>query len=397
MKEGALSEMKVVEVCQVMAGPFCGSLLGDMGADVLKVENPEGGDTARTLGRYFDGGEGHGFMNLNRNKRSIAINLKEKLGIKLLKDLIKKSDVFIENLRPGTINKMGLSYDELKKINPSIIYATISGYGVTGPFSKKGGFDLVAQGFSSLMSFTGEPGGSPSKIPIPICDLNAGMYTAFSILSAYIYKQKTGFGQFIDTSLVDSGLGYTFWAASQFFASNEIPVPRGSAHEMTAPYQAFKCKDGFLVLGAANQINWERLCKAIDKEEFLTHPDYIENSSRTEKYKQLAKDLEIEFIKKNRDEWIEILDKAKVPCGPILNMQETFSHPQIKARQMCVEIEHPKAGLIKVLGFPPKLSLTPGLISKPSPVLGEHTGEILSEFGLSKEKILDLRQKNVIN
>jgi len=397
MNNGALGEMKVIEVCQVMAGPFCGCLLADMGADVIKVENPEGGDTARDMGRYFDGGEGHGFMNLNRNKRSIVVNLKEESGIKLLKELIKKSDIFIENLRPGTIDKMGLGYNDLKKINDSIIYASISGYGKTGPFSGKGGFDLVSQGLSSLMSFTGEQGGTPSKIPVPICDLNAGIYTAFSILSAYIYKQKTGMGQFIDTSLTDSGLGYTFWASSQFFPSGEIPIPRGSAHEMTAPYQAIKCKDGYLVLGAANQKSWERLCEAIGKEEYLTHPDYAENASRTEKYKQLAKDLELEFIKKNRDEWIKILDEAKVPCGPILNMQETFSHPQIKARDMCVEIEHPKAGPIKVLGFPPKLSLTPGVIRKPSPVLGEHTNEILIEFGISKENILELQKGKIIN
>ena len=397
MIKGALDGIKVIEVCQVMAGPFCGCLLADMGADVVKVENPDGGDTARTMGRYFDGGEGHGFMNLNRNKRSIVINLKDKSGIEILKKLIEKSDVFVENLRPGTVHKMGLGYDNLKTINPSIIYASISGYGKTGPFCEKGGFDLVSQGLSSLMSFTGEPGGEPSKIPVPICDLNAGMYTAFSILSAYIYKQKTGCGQFIDTSLTDSGLGYTFWAASQFFPTGEIPIPRGSAHEMTAPYQALKCKDGYLVLGAANQKSWERLCKAINKEEYLTHPDYAENSSRTEKYKQLAKDLELEFVKKNRDEWIKILDKAKVPCGPILNMQETFSHPQIQAREMCVEIEHPKAGSTKVLGFPPKLSLTPGVIRRPSPVLGEHTDEILAEYGISKEVILDLRENSVIN
>ncbi len=392
----ALRGMRVLEVCQVMAGPFCGALLADMGADVIKIENPEGGDLSRHIGRYFSGGEGHGFMNLNRNKRSLALNIKLPAGQALLRELAAGADALVENLRPGTLKKLGLGYEDLRKANPGLIYASISGYGQTGPLKDKGGFDLVSQGLSSLMSFTGEPGGPPIKIPVPLCDLNAGLYTAFSILCAYIHKQQTGQGQMIDTALTDAGLGYAIWQTSQFFPSGEIPVPRGSAHEMSAPYQAIKCKDGYITLGAANQNNWKRLCKAIGREDLLTHPDYAENASRTEKYRQLAEELERVFVTKTRDEWIAILDAAKIPCGPILNMAETFRHPQIVAREMAVEVDHPAAGRIKVLAFPPKLSGTPGGVRHPAPLLGQHTEEILKEMGKGEGEIRRLRAEGVV-
>jgi formyl-CoA transferase len=388
--------VRVLEVCQIMAGPFCGALLGDMGADVIKVEKPNGGDDARHIGRYFAGGEGHGFMNLNRNKRSIALDLKSEKGRALFLELAANTDALIENFRPGTMARLGFGYEDLKKVNPALIYASISGYGHTGPYSSKGGFDLVAQGLSSLMSFTGEPGRPPVKIPIPVCDLNAGLYTAFSILTAYIYRQRTGKGQKIDTALVDAGLGYTFWQASQFFPEGEVPVPRGSAHEMTAPYQAFECSDGYLVLGVANQPNWVRFCKGIDREDLMERNEYKTDKDRAGNYLALADELSEIFGKKPRDEWLALLEKAGVPAGPILDMQETFDHPQIQAREMAVEVDHPTAGRIKVLGIPPKLSETPGVVRRPSPLLGQHTDEILKEIGKSGEEIERLRSEGVL-
>ncbi len=393
---GPLEGVRVLEVCQVMAGPFCGCLLADMGADVVKVENPEGGDSARRLGRYFDGGEAHGFMNLNRNKRSAAVNMKSPEGVALMKELVRQFDVLVENVRPGTMTKLGLGYEVLKGIHPGLIYASISGYGDTGPFAGKAGFDLVSQGFSSLMSFTGEPGGAPAKIPVPICDLNAGMYAALSVLCAYVHRQRTGEGQHIDVALTDAGLGYTFWQASQFFPSGEPPAPLGSAHEMTAPYQAFQCKDGYLALGAANQRNWEHFCRTIAREDLMRRAEYATDGLRRENYLKLAEELNGVFAQKTRAEWVALLDSGGVPCGPILNMAETFAHPQIQARRMSVEVEHPTAGRMQVLGFPPQLSETPVGVRTPAPLLGEHTDEVLRELGRSDDEIKNLRNAGVI-
>ncbi len=395
-RDKALEGVRVLEVCQIMAGPFCGALLGDMGADVIKVEKPKGGDDARRMGRYFSGGEGHGFMNLNRNKRSIALDLKSEKGRGVLFDLAAGADAMIENFRPGTMERLGFGYEDMRKVNPGLIYASISGYGHTGPLRDRGGFDLVAQGLSSLMSFTGEPGRPPVKIPIPVCDLNAGLYTAMSILSAYIYKQRTGKGQKIDTALVDAGLGYTFWQASQFFPEGEVPIPRGSAHEVTAPYQAFRCSDGYFVLGAANQPNWVRLCKAIGREDLMERDEYEADKDRAAHYLKLAEELDEIFVKKPRDEWLKLLEEAEVPCGPILNMQEAFDHPQIRAREMAVDVDHPAAGRIRVLGLPPKFSETPGVVRRPAPLLGQHTDEILKDIGKSDEEIRRLRSEGVL-
>jgi crotonobetainyl-CoA:carnitine CoA-transferase CaiB-like acyl-CoA transferase len=387
---GALEGIRVIEVCQNLAGPYCCTMLADMGADVIKVE-PPAGDHSRHIGRHFTEGESHAFMNLNRSKRSIVIDLKNPEGKKVLEGLVAGADVLVENNRPGMLERMGLGYEDLRKVNPKIIYATISGYGRTGPMAERGGYDLISQGFSSLMSFTGEPGRPPAKIPVPICDLNGGMYTAFSVLSALLYRNRTGKGQRIDTSLTDAGLGYTVWHSSQFFPSGEPPVRKGSAHEISAPYQAFRSSDGYFVAAGVSQPNWERMCQAIGRPDLIDREEYATPKARGANYLALADELQEVFENEPRDVWIERLEGVKVPCGPIHDMKEAFDHPQIQAREMAVEVDHPKAGRITVLGVPPKLSESPGRVRRPAPLLGQHTDEILHEIGKSGGEIQEIR------
>ena len=296
---GILKGMTVLDCSQILAGPYCSMILADMGARVIKIEKPKGGDDIRTWGP-FKNGESVGFMNLNRNKESIVIDFKSPEGIDVMKSLVKKSDVIIENYRTGTMEKLGLGYEELKKINNKIIYCSISGFGRTGPYSKRAGFDLVAQGMSGLMSITGHPDNPPAKVGVPIADLNTGMFALSAIEAAYINLLKNDKGQYIEVSLLESALAYTVWESPGYFFNNEIPEPLGSAHRVSAPYQALKTKDGFLNVAAPNQSNWERLCDAIDREDLKSNKNFIDNTERMKNIKDLEKELEITFMKKNR-------------------------------------------------------------------------------------------------
>jgi crotonobetainyl-CoA:carnitine CoA-transferase CaiB-like acyl-CoA transferase len=389
--EGALAGLRVIEVCQNLAGPYCCTVLADMGADVIKVE-PPGGDHSRGIGRHFAGDESYAFMTLNRSKRSVVLDLKKDGAKDVLKELVKEADVLVENVRPGAMDRMGLSYEDLKKVKPDIIYASISGFGRTGPFAEHGGYDLISQGFSSLMSFTGELGRDPVKIPVPICDLNGGMYTVIAVLAAVHHRHQTGKGQYIDTSLTDAGLGYAVWQASQFFPSGEPPVPKGTKHEISAPYQAFRCADGYVIIGGTSQLNWERMCGAIGCEDLLEREEYATSRDRGTNEDALALEIEEALMKGGRDEWIERLQAVKVPCGPIHNMTETFDHPQIQAREMAVEVEHPVAGPMRVIAIPPKMSETPVKVRRPAPLLGQHTDEVLREMGKSEDEVKQLRE-----
>ncbi len=388
---GALAGLRVIEVCQNLAGPYCCTVLADMGADVIKVE-PPGGDHSRRIGRHFAGGESYAFMTLNRSKRSIVLDLKSEAGKGVLEELVAGADALVENVRPRAMERMGLGYEDLKKVKPDLIYASISGFGRTGPYADQGGYDLISQGFSGLMSFTGEPGRDPVKIPVPICDLNAGMYSAISVLSAVFHRHRTGKGQWIDTSLTDAGLGYTVWQASQFFPSGEPPVPKGTAHEISAPYQAFRCKDGYVIIGGTSQPNWERMCGAIGRADLLERDEYATPRDRGNNEVALARELEETLLEGTRDSWIECLRAVNVPCGPIHDMAEAFDHPQIRAREMAVEVDHPAAGKMRVLALPPKMSETPVAVRRPAPLLGQHTDEILRELGKSGEEISRLRE-----
>lgn len=391
----ALDGMRVIEITQVMSGPFCGLLLADLGADVIKVEKPEGDDSRRMAPPTLNG-ESAAFMAINRNKRGISLDLKTQKGQEILRNLAATADVLIENFRPGTMEGLGLSYSDLSTLHPSLIYCSISGFGQTGPYRDRGGFDLVAQAMSGLMSITGHAGQPPVKVGVPIADLNAGMYACYAILAAYIHRLKTGQGQRIDTSLLEAGLAYTFWESSIFFATGESPPAMGSAHRISAPYQALSASDGYLTLGAANQKTWERLCTAIERHDLLEDPRFASNPDRTLHQRELAAILEGVFATRTVAEWLLILDRAGVPAGPVYDMKQVYADPQVQAREMMVDVEHPKAGKTLAIGLPVKLSETPGSIRRPAPTLGEHTDEILLELGHSAEAILSLRGQRVV-
>ena len=392
---GILKGLTVLDCSQILAGPFCSMILADMGARVIKIEKPNGGDDIRKWGP-FKNGESVGFMNLNRNKESIVIDFKNDDGIETMKSLVKKSDVIIENYRTGTMEKLGLGYEDLKKINDKIIYCSISGFGRTGPYAQRAGFDLVAQGMSGLMSITGHPDNPPAKVGVPVADLNTGMYALSAIEAAYINLLKNNEGQYIEVSLLESALAYTVWESTGYFHNEEIAEPLGSAHRVSAPYQALKTKDGYLNVAAPNQRNWERLCEAIGRNDLQENKNFIDNTNRMKNLRDLETELEKTFMKKNRNQWIEILDNAGVPCGPINNINEVWEDPQIKYRNMRIKTEHPKIGKVDNIGVVAKFLEKPSSIRTPSPLLGEHTKNVLIDFGFSEEKIKNLFDNKAI-
>ncbi len=391
-----LEGMVVLDPTQIMAGPFCTLLLADMGADVIKVEHPDGGDDTRRMGPPFIAGESAAFLAMNRNKRSVALDLKTEEGKDLFRRLARRADVLVENFRPGTMEKLGLGYEALQPINPGLIYCSISGFGQTGPYRLRGGFDLVAQGMSGLISTTGHAGGPPTKVGVPISDLNAGMYAVYGILSAYVHRLRTGRGQRIDTSLLEGAIAYTFWESAIFFATGKVPEPMGSAHRLNAPYQVFRTKDGSLSVGAANQSTWERLCRAIERPELAADPRFRENAGRIERCQELAAILEEVFQQDTTANWLSRLEQAGVPAGPIYTLAQVYEDPHVRAREMVVEVEHPVAGRVRHIGIPVKLSDTPGRIARPAPTLGQHTDEVLEWLGLDRPAITRLRESGVI-
>ena len=391
----SLEGITVIDCSQILAGPFCSMLLADHGARVIKVEKPNGGDDVRGWGPPFIGDDSSAFVQLNRNKESISLDIKEEEGKKILKKLIKKADVLIENSRVGTMEKLGFGYEDVKKINSKIIYCSITGFGTDGPYAKRGGFDLIAQGMSGLMSITGHPDSPPAKVGVPIADLNTGMFAMQGILSAYIHRLKNNEGQNLEVSLLESALAYTMYESSIFFTTGRISSPDGSAHRLTAPYQAFKTKDGYINIGAANQSNWERLLTVLNLENLKDDPEFIDSKSRQINRKKLENILEVIFITKSSKEWIGILIKNSIPSGPIYNMKEVWDDEQVKSRNMDVRIDHPKQKNSRNIGVAVKLGRTPGKIKSPAPLYGEHSKKILKELGYSEEKISDLVKKNI--
>ena len=386
----ALKGVRVLDCSQILAGPFCSMLLADMGADVIKIEKPTGGDDTRRMGPPFIDTESAAFLAINRNKRSIVLNFKEQSGVQAMKTLVKDADIVIENYRTGTMARLGLGYEDLKNINPGIIYCSISGFGRTGPYANRGGFDLVAQGMSGLMSITGVPNSPPVKVGVPIADMNAGMFATYGILTAYINKLRTKKGQYLEISLLEAAIAYTVWESAGYFATGDIAEPLGSSHRNSAPYQALKTKDGHINVGAPNQSNWERFADAIQRSDLIARNDFKDNASRLVNRESLEAELELTLKTKNSNEWLEVLEKSGVPAGPILNISEVWNDPQVEARNMKVTLDHPTAGKITNIGLAAKLYNTPGRITNPAPLLGEHTREILMDAGYSKENIEDL-------
>ncbi|MDB5838461.1 MAG: CoA-transferase [Herminiimonas sp.] len=384
---GPLAGMRVLELAQIMAGPTCGMMLADMGADVIKVEKMPGGDDSRGYGEPRVNGVSAAFMMLNRNKRGVALNLKHPKGRDILKRMVKDADVLIENYRRGTLEKLGVGYDVLSEVNPGLIYCAVSGYGRDGPFGDKAGFDLIAQGFSGLMSVTGEPGGPPAKTGNSIADINAGILSVVGITAAYAHKQKTGQGQIVDTSLIEAALQQTYWHAAIYFANGQSVGPTGSAHLLTAPYQAFQTRDGWINIGGANQSNWERLTDVLGHPEWRTDPRFATNMGRMDNLAALTAEMNAVLVTRGRDEWIASFDAAGVPAGPVHSIGEALTHPQTLARNMVVDLVHPQAGPTKALGCPIHFSETPTQINRPAPMLGEHTRELLREYEYSEEEI----------
>ncbi len=378
-----------------MAGPFCGMLLADMGADVIKVEKP-GGDDSRRMAPPFIEGESAAFLAINRNKRGIVLDLKVEGARQALHRMVAESDVLIQNFRRGTLERFGLGYEDARELNPALIYCHITGFGATGPYRDRPGFDLVTQGMSGMMTATGHPDQAPVKVGVPITDLNAGFYGAYGTLCAYISRLKTGKGQFVDTSLLEGGIAYSVWESAMYFATGENTGPMGSAHRLSAPYQAFRTSDGHLNIGAANQANWERLCVAIDREDLLEDPRFASNPDRMVNLKALAETLDETFALKPTARWLEILERAGVPSGPIYSFSEVYDDPHVQARGMEVETEHATAGRVRNIGIPVKLSETPGAVRRSAPALGQHTDEILSEFGYSEAEIDQLRDSGAL-
>jgi formyl-CoA transferase len=381
----ALEGIRVLDVTQVMAGPFCAMQLCDMGADVIKVE-PPGGDSTRYMAGA-SGTDSPGFNAVNRGKRGIVLDLKTVRGQQAFRRLVDRTDIVIENYRPGVMRTFGLDYQSLAVDHPALIYTSISGYGQTGPYASKGGFDLIAQGISGLMSVTGEPGRPPAKVGVPLTDLGAALFAASAILGALHYRTRTGRGQYIDTSLVEAGIALSVWEAAQYFAEGVVPEPLGSAHRMFAPYQAIRCADGYITLGAANDRLFHWLCELLGHPEWTAVPEYANATLRVRNRGALIGLIEDITMQQPRDYWLAQFDAAGIPCGPINDYAEAFEDPQVRARGMTMELDHPVLGRLKTLSPPVKMSETPPVVRGRAPLLGEHTAEVLREVGYSEAEI----------
>jgi len=385
--KGPLAGCRVVELAHIMAGPVCGLMLADMGAEVVKVEKLAGDDTRRMLPPDVKG-ESAAFMMMNRNKRGIALDLKQADGKEALLRLLDRADVVIENYRKGTMEKLGLGYETLKARNPGLIYVEISGFGRSGPYAERGGFDLIAQGMSGLMSITGEgPGRPPVKVGAPVTDITAGILAAMGVCAAYAHKLQTGAGQKIDTSLFEAGIVHTYWQSAIAFATGVSPGAMGSAHPLNAPYQAFRTADGWVNIGAANQKNWERLVAILGRPELGSDPRFVTNDKRMANRGALEAALNAVFETKTTDDWLAILEEGGFPAGPVLSIGEMHQDPQALARDMVVATDHPVAGRVNTLGLPVKFSATPGGVRRPAPVLGQHSRAILAELGFSESEV----------
>lgn len=392
----ALDGVRVLDLSRTLAGPFCTMLLGDMGADIIKVEQPEVGDeTRRFTPPTWDGISSY-YLASNRNKRSLTVDLKSEAGREIIGALAKTADVLVENFRTGALDRLGLGYEQLKEINPRLIYCSVSGFGRTGPEKNRAGYDLLLQGYGGLMSITGEAGGSPVKVGTSLVDMNAGMFAVYGILSALIAREKTGLGQFIDVSLLDGQVALLNFVATSYFATGKPAGRMGTAHPSIVPYQAFAAKNGDIILAIANNRLWQRACQALDWGDLQEDPRFCTNDERVAHRHLLIGIIQERIGRMEIREIVEKLDAVGVPCGPIHTVDQVLNHPQVLAREMVLSVEHPVVRDLKMPGFPVKLSETPAQLKRHPPLLGEHTDEILRELGYHPEQINSLREQKVI-
>jgi len=395
MPEGALAGLRVIDQTQVMAGPFSTMLLADMGAEVIKVEPPDG-ESTRHMELRIAPGVSAPFLAVNRNKRGVTIDLKQAQGVTLLKRLVGTADVLVENYRPGVARRLGVDYDTLAAINPRLIYCSISGFGQTGPYAHRGGFDLVAQGMSGIMSATGSDGGAPVKVGVPITDLGAGLFGVFGILCAVRARHITGRGQLVDTSLFEAGLALSAWEATQYWYTGEIPRGLGTAHRLNAPYQAFRASDGHFTVGAANDNLWPRFAKLLGLEHLVTDPRFDSVPSRLQHRAELEPLVESVTHRQPRSHWLAKCEEAGIPAGPIYTVPEALADEHAQARGMVQTLQHPQVGAVRVLGNPVKMSATPATMRKAAPTLGEDNDAVFGELGYTAQELNDLRTRGVI-
>jgi crotonobetainyl-CoA:carnitine CoA-transferase CaiB-like acyl-CoA transferase len=391
-----LEGMTVLDFTQFLAGSYCAMLLGDMGAKVIKIEKPETGEVYRTYGPKFIGGESTSFLSVNRNKKSLTLNLKDPRAISIALRLVARADVLIENFTPGAMEKLGLGYGEASKANPRLIYCSISGFGQTGPYRSRGGFDLILQGMSGMMSVTGEADGPPMKVGYAVTDMGAGMFGAIGVLAALISRDKTGRGQWVDTSLLEAGIAWSLLPAGNFFADGEIQQRSGSSSPQNAPYQAFETSDGFINVGTGNERLWIKFCEILGLMGLTGDPRFRDNASRVRNQKELEKEIAPVMKRKTTEEWTRLLDGGGIPAGPIYDIGQALTDPQATSRKMVVEYDHPKAGRVKGVGFPIKFSEAEFEVKNPPPLLGEHNREILASLGLTEAEIENLEREGVI-
>jgi crotonobetainyl-CoA:carnitine CoA-transferase CaiB-like acyl-CoA transferase len=391
----ALDGLRVLDLTSQLSGPYCAMILGDLGADVVKLETPGAGDNMRSFGPHV-AGESAPFMTVNRNKRSITVDLKAADGLAVALRLAARADVVLENWRPGTAARLGVGEPQVRAVNPSVIYGSISGFGQTGPYAPRGGFDRIALGMAGVMSINGPPDGPPYPIPIPVADLGTGMFAAIAVLAALAHRTRTGQGQAIDTSLLETPIAWSVYEASSYFATGQVPGRLGPGHRTNAPYQAFRTADGWINIGASAQHLWESVCGVLGTKDLLADPRFATGTLRAAHRAELEALLAPRLAAETTAVWLQRLEAAGVPAGPILTYDQVFADPQVKARQMVVEVEHPAAGPGRVLGVPFKLSATPGAVRRPAPRLGEHTHEILREIGYDEPAVQDLRARKVV-
>jgi formyl-CoA transferase len=387
-----LKHLRVLDVSQIMAGPFCSMLLGDMGADVIKVEPPGSGDqTRRAMGFRLKGFDSLGFINMNRNKRSIALNLKTEAGREVFYKLVRTADVLVENYRPGAASRLGIDYATLKAINPRLIYASISGFGQTGPWSQRPGFDLIAQAMGGVMSITGDPDGPPAKSGVPVADIGCALFAVYAILSAFISRLETGEGQYIDASLFEAAIAFAVWDISEFWGTGKVPEKLGTANRMSAPYQAVRAGDGYFVMGANSDKLWRSLCELIDRPDLLKDSRFASIADRLANRVALIEELEKTFVTRPAEDWVTLMLAAGIPAGPIYNYAQALDNDHAHHRKVVMEIDHPVEGKVRSIGFPVKLSGTPQQVRMPPPLLGANTEEILTELGIGPDALEKLR------